>query len=88
MEPDKHDADREEAGTVYCNTGACAVDGFLETLLSKGGCIFCQEGVCTAPPGILAVFTQAADQSKSTAANKHPKPARELPPLKQVWGSC
>ena len=88
MEPEKHGADREETGTVYCNTGACAVDGFLETLLSKGGCIFCQAGVCTAPPGILSVFSQAAAQAKSVAAVKNPKPKCELSPLKQVWGPC
>ena len=54
------DHERAQSRPLYCRAEACPVEGFLEVFLSNGGCIFCQGGLCSASPLILAMFSIAA----------------------------
>jgi hypothetical protein len=63
MEAGNPDIERVPSRPLYCRAEACPVDGFLEAFLGKGGCIFCKEGLCSASPLTLSMFSTAATQS-------------------------
>jgi hypothetical protein len=59
MEPKKPGSEGEPKKPHYCGTGACPVEGVLQAELGKGGCIFCEAGVCSASALTLSMFSTA-----------------------------
>jgi|GEM_PF-2137862 hypothetical protein len=65
MNPKNSGSERVQSRPHYCGTtGPCPAEAVLGAILDKGGCIFCDEGVCLASPMIASMFAASAKSTR------------------------
>ncbi|MBZ5726265.1 MAG: hypothetical protein LAP87_14860 [Acidobacteriia bacterium] len=65
--PASHGEKGQPAKVAKCGEVVCPVEGYLQFVMGRGGCIFCHNGVCTASHDMLTMFTPPRPKSSGSS---------------------